>query len=122
MSRCPASATHGQTPVFVIATLSAKGLPASTVNAARSANFLSVFLPFREGDEDNLPKIERLAGEGAVGVRLAWPDGATDVVGFRTDSDANTVRCGGMASEGVAFARGTDSQGRSLRKIEQPQD
>jgi hypothetical protein len=32
-------------------------LSASTVDAARSARFLSVFLPFREGAEDELPRL-----------------------------------------------------------------
>ncbi len=97
-------------------------LSASTVDAAQSATFLSVFLPFREGAEDELPKVERLTGEGAVGVRLAWPDGAVDMVGFRTDREAKIVRCGGMESDGVVFARGVDSEGHTVRKIEQPQN
>lgn len=97
-------------------------LSASTVDAARSARFLSVFLPFREGAEDELPKVEKLAGEGAVGVRLTWPDGTVDVVGFRTDPEAKTVRSGGLESQGVVFAKGTDSAGRTCRKIEQPQE
>jgi len=97
-------------------------LSASTVDAARSARFLSVFLPFREGTEDKLPEVERLEGEGAVGVRLAWPDGVADVVGFRTNPEAKIVRCGGMTGDGAVFAHGTDSQGRPLRSIEQPQE
>jgi len=97
-------------------------LSASTIREARSARFLSVFLPFREGGEEKLPQVERLEGEGAVGVRLAWPDGAVDVVGFRTDPEAKTVRCGEMASDGAVFAQGTDSGGRIVRRIEQPRE
>ena len=87
---------------------------------ARTAQFLSVFLPFREGNDETLPEIKRLEGQGAVGVRLAWPDGAEDLISFRTDPEARLVGAGGMESDGSVFARGTDSQGRTVRSLTQP--
>ena len=57
-----------------------------------------------------------------MGVRLTWPDGAADLVGFRTDPDAKTVRCGGMASDGVCVRPRDRCPRTPLRSIEQPQE
>ena len=50
-------------------------LSVSTVDVAPSAGFLSVFLPYREGAEDQLPKVKRLDGEGAVVYACRGPTG-----------------------------------------------
>jgi hypothetical protein len=125
----PEEVTFSQTDQYEPQPESTKGrwentwhLSASTTTAARSAHFLSVFLPFREGKSDSLPEIERVDGQGAVGVRLAWQDGAQDMIGFRTDWDARSITCGGLKSDAAVFAQGTDSQGRTVRQLEQPRE
>ena len=92
-------------------------LTASTVEAARSTQFLAVLLVHRQGQADTLPKVELLPGTGAVGVRLTAPNGQQDVVAFRTDPQANTVSCGGVESTNRVFAQGRDTDGRLLRKF-----
>jgi hypothetical protein len=95
-------------------------LTASTVTSARSAQFLAVLLPHREGAEDELPKVELLQGTGAVGVRLTSPNGAWDIVAFRVDQQAQVVTCGGVETGGQVFAHGKDRDGQLIRQFMHP--
>jgi len=95
-------------------------LTASTVTSARSAQFLTVLLPHRQGKEDLLPKVELLRGQGVVGVRLASHDGAQNIVAFRTSSEPTTVSCGGIESAGRVFAQGKDNDGKTIRRFTLP--
>jgi hypothetical protein len=61
--------------------------------------------------------MELLRGEGALGVRLALPDGAEEVVAFRTDPAAPMVACAGLRSDGRAFARGRSKDGPLARTL-----
>lgn len=97
-------------------------LTASTTEAARDAKFLAVLLVHRQGQEDALPKVELLSGQGAVGVRLKAADGAEDVVAFRADEAPASVACGGLESPGRVFAAGKDKEGRIVRRLTQARD
>ena len=94
-------------------------LTASTATPARSQQFLAVLLVHRGGREETLPAVQLLTGSGAVGVRLTAPDGATDIVAFRTDERAATVACGGLESAARVFARGCDKRGQVTRSLTQ---
>jgi len=97
-------------------------LTASTTEPARQARFLAVLLPYREGKEAGLPRVELIQGAGAVGVKLTARDGAEDVVAFRTDREAKAVACGGVESAGRVFAQGKDSKGAVTRCFTYPQE
>jgi hypothetical protein len=92
-------------------------LTASTLRPAATAQFLTVLLPHRQGREATLPKVELRRGEGALGVRLVHPNGAEDVVAFRTDPAAPTVECAGLRSDGRAFGRGRGREGPLTRTL-----
>ena len=79
--------------------------------------FLSVFLPHRLGEEAALPRVERVDGVGALGVRITFEGGAEDVLAFRTDRDLASVECGGLASDGGVFGRGRAAGGAESRRI-----
>jgi hypothetical protein len=76
-----------------------------------------VLTPHRVGGEPPVAKVELVQGDGAVGVRLRFPDGAEDVVAFRTDADAEIVSCGGLRSDALAFARGRTKDGAVKRRL-----
>jgi hypothetical protein len=95
-------------------------LTASTMTPAPSAQFLTVLLPHRQGEEDLLPRVEPVPGQGAVGVRLTSPNGAQDVVAFRTSSEPTTVSCNGIKSAGRVFAQGRDKHGKTIRRFTFP--
>jgi len=92
-------------------------LTAGTVGRAPAARFLSVFLVHKEGTAAKLPKVHLLGGKGAVGVRLAMPGGAEDVVCFRTDAKAEQVSCGRLTSGARVFAEGRDKSGKTAREL-----
>jgi hypothetical protein len=74
-------------------------------------------LPYRQGSQGDLPKVELISGEGAVGVRLTTPDGSRDIVAFRTDARAETVSCSGIESTGQVFAQGWNKDGQTIRQF-----
>ena len=96
-------------------------LTAETVNPSPGAQFLAVLSVYRRGEEDRLPHVELLPGNGAVGVRITGKEGNQDIVAFRTDNQTGAVTCGGIESTARVFARGTDKQGRMLREFTHPQ-
>jgi hypothetical protein len=95
-------------------------LTASTVRAARTTRFLSVFLPHRRGQEDALPRVEMLEGSGAVGVKLTSSQGLEDIVAFRVQPNAGVISCGGVSSERSVFAQRKDTAGRVTAGFEYP--
>ena len=120
----PEKVDFSQTDQYVPEPESTKGrfsdtwhLTAATPSSAVSAQFLSVLLPHREGQDDTLPKVELLQGSGAVGVRLTASDGAREIIAFRTDQEADVVSCGGIESSGQVFAQGTDEAGQVARNL-----
>lgn len=92
-------------------------LTASTVRAEEKGHFLTVLMPYRVGQEPALPKVELLQGQGAVGVRLIFPDGAEDQVAFRTDALAKEVQCGDLKGTGRVLARGRRKEGTLWREL-----
>lgn len=92
-------------------------LAASTTQAATDALFLAVFLPHRMDDGQTLPRVERIDGAGAVGVRLLFPDGREEVVAFRTDENSPRVAVGGLRSDARVFARGRGPGGTATRRL-----
>jgi hypothetical protein len=92
-------------------------LTAATTTPSTTSRFLSVLTPHRVGGEPPVAKVELVQGDGAVGVRLRFPDGAEDVVAFRTDADAEIVSCGGLRSDALAFARGRTKDGAVKRRL-----
>ncbi len=68
--------------------------------------FLVVLMPHRAGETAGLPRVNRVAGDGALGVVLIWPDGRRDVVGFRRPNRADLVRLEGVEADAAAFAVG----------------
>lgn len=97
-------------------------LTASTPEPSRQARFLAVLLPYREGHEADLPRVELLQGTGAVGVKLTAPNGSLDLVAFRTDPTAKTVACGGLEISGRVFAEGRASDGTLIRRFAKNQE
>ena len=97
-------------------------LTAGTKEPAASQQFLAVMLVHRSDGETALPTVQFVSGTGALGVRLTAPDGATDLVAFRTDPQAPRVVCGGIESTGRVFAQGADRQGRPTRRLELSND
>jgi hypothetical protein len=95
-------------------------LTASSVQPSAAQQFLAVMLVHRAGEPSVLPTVQLVEGAGALGVQLTTPGGATDIVAFRTDPDAQQVRCAGIASAGRVFAQGKDEQGRVTRRLEIP--
>lgn len=92
-------------------------LTAGTPAAATTAQFLTVLLPHRVGGETNLPRSGLLEGDGALGVRLTWPDGSEDIVAFRTDPASKTVACAGLTSDARVFACGRKADGTGSRRL-----
>lgn len=93
---------------------------AATTTPAPEGRFLAVLLPHRLGSESELPKVELLEGTGAVGVQLTTPDGARDLVAFRTDPQTPTATCGGVEVPGQVLAVGKDPKGQTIRRLTQP--
>ena len=91
---------------------------ASTAAPASRAQFLSVFLVHREGEDERLPGVKLERGTSAVGVKLVGRDGSWDVVAFRTDRDAAKAACAGIQSDAEVFAEGKDHDGRTIRRFE----
>ena len=97
-------------------------LTASTTRPEAQGQFLTVLLPHRIGREAALPKVELVRGTGALGVRLLFPDGAEDVVAFRT-APTGPVECAGVRSDGRVFLGRKD--GAEIRRLlveEEPPD
>lgn len=92
-------------------------LTATTTAPSATGRFLSVLTPHRTGSDSPVTKTELVQGDGAVGVRLRFADGAEDVVAFRTSADAETVSCGGLRSDALVFARGRDKDGKVKRRL-----
>jgi len=97
-------------------------LSAGTRAPARTGQFLAVLLVHRKGQEASLPSVERVDGTGAVGVRLKAPDGAEDLVAFRTDPDAPSATCGGVEIASHVLAQGTDKAGQPARRFAWPRE
>lgn len=97
-------------------------LAAGTPDAAERARFLAVLLPHRQGEENKLPKVEFVAGDGAAGVRLITPGGGKDLVAFRTDPRIEAVSCGSEKFDGRVFAIGTDQAARETRRLTRPRE
>lgn len=103
---------------------------AETPSPEPGARFLTVLVPYRVGEEDALPEIELVSGQGASGARIrrgartagAGPPGPVggaleDLVLFRTDPSRALVRCAGEEFEGRVLAVGRDGSGRVLRRL-----
>ena len=82
---------------------------ASQPKASKEAEFLTVLLPAKTDQEGTLPKVSRWGKGSSHGVRLAWPDGSTTLVGFAIgptqmegiDTDAKTFAVTRSADGGV---------------------
>jgi hypothetical protein len=92
-------------------------LTASTTQPSPATQFLAVLLPHRIGKEEVLPKVELVRGQGALGVKLAFSDGAEELVVFRSDAQAKTAECGGLQSDARVFARRRDRSGHITRRL-----
>lgn len=92
-------------------------LTAATTTPSATGRFLSVLTPHRIGSESPVTKIELVQGDGAVGVRLRFADGAEDVIIFRTNAAAETVSCAGLRSDALVFGRGRDKDGAVKRRL-----
>ncbi len=79
---------------------------ASTKRKAETARFLSVFVVHRKGSKARLPGASLVKASVGVGVRLSWPDGASDVVRFHRD--------------GRVTAEGRDREGALTRSLTAP--
>lgn len=95
-------------------------LTAGTVSPSTEMHFLAVLSVHRQGEEDNLPQVKLLPGNGAVGVHLITSDGNQDIVIFRTNRRAGAFKCGGIKSTVGVFAQGTDKKGHLLRRFTYP--
>lgn len=71
-------------------------LRAAQPAAAKTAEFLTVLLPAKTGEEAALPRTSRWE----QGAQLAWPDGSTTLVGFA----AGNTRASGIETDARMFA------------------
>jgi hypothetical protein len=92
-------------------------LTAATTSPNATGRFLTVLTPHRAGSDSPVAKTELVQGDGAVGVRLRFADGAEDVVAFRANAAADTVTCGGLRSDALVFARGRAKDGKVKRRL-----
>jgi len=92
-------------------------LTVETSRPAATAQFLTVLLVHKSADQGKRPGVRLAEGRGAVGVRLAMPDGSEEIVAFRTDADAAEVSCGGLTSRARVFARRRNPSGRTIRDL-----
>jgi hypothetical protein len=92
-------------------------LTASTSESSRETRFLAVLLPHREGKSGALPRVKRIQGVGAVGVLLTGADGGENLVAFRTDPEAKTVRVADVESSSRVFAQAKAPDGRVTRRL-----
>jgi hypothetical protein len=81
-------------------------LTVSTRTAQSAATFLAVLMPHRIGEDHGLPRLAEIAGDGALGVALSWPDGRRDIVGFRRMGRTGSVRLEAVEADAQVFAVG----------------
>jgi hypothetical protein len=91
-------------------------LTAGTVEPVSRAQFLAVLLPYHEGHEAELPRVELVQGDGAPGVRLTAADGTTDLISFR--ASPGVASAGGNSAQVIAV--GKDAHGTLVRHFEFP--
>ncbi len=76
----------------------------SFTEARNEAEFLSVLLPARAGEEEGLPETRHLLSDSARGVELTFPDGRQTVVGFALPGVTGRIALEGFSSDGHIFA------------------
>ena len=72
--------------------------------ARAEAEFLTVLLPARAGEEDALPSTRHLVSDSARGVELNFPDGRRTVVGFALPHAQGPIDLEGFRSDARIFA------------------
>ncbi|MFP4248638.1 MAG: DUF4962 domain-containing protein [Armatimonadota bacterium] len=72
--------------------------------ARAEAEFLSVLMPARSGEERNLPVTRHLVSDTARGVELTFPDGERTVVGFALPGVTGPIALEDFASDAHIFA------------------
>ena len=78
---------------------------------AKEMDLISVLLPGRTGTEAQLPRVEKLSGPTAHGVRITFADGSGAVVGFsRTDGECELA---GLKSRERVFAAKFGADGKT---------
>ena len=77
---------------------------AAHVTAATEAEFLTVLLPVRAGEEDALPRTRHLLSETARGVELTFADGRRVIVGFALPGAEAPISLEGFGTDGRIFA------------------
>jgi len=102
-------------------------LTASYTQPSREAEFLSVLLPARAGDEGHLPATEQRLTDSVRAVELTWADGSRTVVGFRRPGVEGSLTLGEIQTDADVFAvsyaadgtvKGTMSHGGTMLKVE----
>lgn len=83
---------------------------ASAPAPATSMDLISVLLPGRAGEENRIPRVEKLDSATAHGVRLTFADGSGAIVGFsKTDKECELA---GVRSSQRVFAARFDAAGK----------
>lgn len=88
---------------------------ASAPAAAKSMDLISVLLPGRTGEEAKQPKVEKLDGATAHGVKITHPDGSGAIVGFsKVDGESELA---GLRSAKRVFAAKFDAGGKTVASL-----
>jgi hypothetical protein len=73
-------------------------LTAGTTEPSATMQFVTVLLPYRNGNEASLPKAELARDDGALTVKLTSPDGSQDSITFGPRVSARGVKKDGSVS------------------------
>ncbi len=84
---------------------------ASYTEARNEAEFLSVLMPSRAGEENDLPETRNLISDTARGVELTFPDGRQTVIGFALPGVTGAIELEGFSSDCQIFAVTIDAEG-----------
>ncbi|HID06597.1 MAG TPA: DUF4962 domain-containing protein, partial [Armatimonadetes bacterium] len=85
---------------------------ASTRRKVADAQFLTVLMPYRTGEEGNLPRVHAIDSEQVAALELIHDDGR-DLIAFRREAvkQGGAVRVNDAVSDASAFAIGFDTHG-----------
>ena len=90
---------------------------ASTDAKAERFQAVSVFVPYKDGGEEDLPRIVPVASAAGRGVTLYEEDGR-HVVAFRTDAAARVWGVGSIEGEGEVIALHVNSDGEVDKRLQ----
>jgi hypothetical protein len=86
---------------------------AATREPAKEAEFLSVLLPAKAGEEGQLPEVRALETETARGVELTYRDRSKAIIGFAKPGIAGDVNLEDVAGDARVFGVSRDGQGHA---------